>query len=324
MMEFTVRRRDRATAMRMLRRYLRQHSVDTQLGLRVTRQAEHGLGGTEMISDADVTALSLLQASLRAELHYNIFGRYISRHPLFRLWADLSIRVAQEICGSASSFTYLNARDQLFSAGSSTNRVYHAVSGRMVYWQSPESSAVQEITETDVEQNAWMSEASLWTRWTHVGTIESESLSQVLCLDADAVIATLSQHKLVHDIAVSYGRHFHKCIVFSTPPRAEWPTDLLVEFTSFAEIVLTMEPELQTAIGFHALTTTRQPLKEAKNKRISRLSHWAFSGKVREISELMHEVETGASVIISNPQGGLERLISLVVARIERDDGHLF
>uniref|UniRef100_A0A7S1ALZ1 Cyclic nucleotide-binding domain-containing protein n=1 Tax=Noctiluca scintillans TaxID=2966 RepID=A0A7S1ALZ1_NOCSC len=299
LIDFSMRTSENRNKMRLLRLYLHQNSLDSSLAIKVTTQAEKRLKATNVLRDSDVPALALLSTQLRTELRYSLMSPHTNTHPLFQLWADLSIQTARMIATEAASFVFHEQLDDVFTAGTGGDMAYHVVSGRMRYMQYPESAPVENVLRKDLADKAWVSEASLWAKWIHVGTLEAQTRCQLVAIHALDVVRVVRAHHLITDITYSYALHFHRSIVTAVEPN--WPSDLEVPFTDFGEIVVSMEPEMQVTIGLNSLQ--RGSLPAAQKMMLGK------------------EVETGQAIILRNAQGELERTVSLVAIRVARPDG---
>merc|ERR1712012_1197794 len=132
-------------------------------------------------------------------------------------------------------FSSLLPGQQLFLAGTRAEAAYCIVMGMLQYVQSPTSSKVLMDTEDTVVAGAWVSEAALWSHWTHVGTLEASRACELLSLRAEVFTETMDHHGFVRHINRDYARIFHSRLQAAKPPGKEWPTDLVVPHTKYDE-----------------------------------------------------------------------------------------
>lgn len=314
MVEMQMRMRESRTKLMRLRRYLRENKVNRITALRVQQQAVDRLGRKQKLIEKDVQVIQLLSSTLKGALRFEICRPYMIKHPLFRLWIGMDMGMVKRVCTEAAEISYLRPQDDLFTAGSSTDKAYYIISGGVMYIQDPESAPVKEVERMEVGAESWLAEASLWSHWTHVGTAEAIITTQVMHLSAEGLARTLRRHQGIHEIALEYCKHFHRRIVSAKPPDAPWPTDLMVPFTDFGDLVTSMDKDVQVTIGLSALDQVQQ-----------QMSGWAWLPRLPTgIEKLREEVEKGKSVVMMNGNNELERVVSVVALRAEDDDGRVF
>ena len=215
---------------------------------------EKRLQDRAILKDSDANGLRLLSSSLRAELRFDMFGRHLIKHSLFRLWHDLSKSFAQDICVSAVEVKHLPADSDLFLAGSAADVAYCQITGSLNYVQDPESSVVKDAVVKLVDPTVWLSEAALWTKWIHVGTAVAVRHSKLIAVNAEEVLRCLPKHRLIHEVSQEYSIQFHRSVISARPP---WSPLAPATFTSlgttFPEIVMLMPDMMRTRIGLEAI-----------------------------------------------------------------------
>ena len=302
---------DKNTKLWILRQYLSQNDVDSSLMIRVNKQAKHRFKRKEKLIEKDVEALQILSGSLLAELHFSISRRHVIKHPLFRAWYNMNRHATQELCHNAVVFRYPHAGDDVFLVGTPGNEAYYVIEGQVTYVQDPSSSVVEEFTSTDVDAGKWLAEASLWVQWIHVGTTVAKTSGTILAIDAKAMISACQKYRIVEDLTRAYGTHFHRLIISAEDPN--WPNDLEVPFTDFGEMVMSMNADLQIALGLDAL----------KQLRLEAQTHFFARGQ-SPLDALEQDVELGKSTVYMTGNGEIERVASVIAFRIERDDQRVF
>lgn len=293
-----------------LRLFLHQNRVETSLALRIKQQAEHRIRKDAKLTVKDVKILHILSSSLRAELHYDLFSPHLSSHSLFRLWSHLSVPLLQDLCVEYVHFKFLDRDDDLFVAGGSCDTAYFFVKGHLTYMQAPATSAVKSVMESTLSEGTWFCEAGLWTKWTHVGTMMAESTCQLMALHADGVLSLINKHRLIQEITLEYAQQFLRCVHSARPPTAAWPTDVTIPFTEFGDILLSMKPAGQVAVGLISLENAQKSL-------LAKLSHENYE-------ELKQEVLAHKSTLLLNSAEHLERVAAVTTLRVRRSDGRLF
>jgi hypothetical protein len=310
MVELELASKDKTEKLRTLRQFIRENSLDRHMALLVQKQVVARLGKRDKLTDKDVPVLALLSSNLRTAVRFETFRQHLTTHPLFRLWAGLDMATTKRLCVDAMDFVFFRPKDDVFTAGSAADKAFFVVSSRLSYTQEPETSPVQERTETEVPQGRWLSEAALWAHWTHVGTAVAEGSCQLLAVAAERVFQAAQRYYLIRDITQEYCIHFHRRLVSSKPPSAPWPNDLQVPFTDYGDLVVSMTKPVQEAIGLQALLQA-----EAMAHRT-----WQLGRAPNTLEKLRGEVMTGKSTVVVNGQGEIERVVSVVALRIQQGD----
>ena len=299
MIKVGLRSKERQKHMGNLKRYLHQNKVDSRLAQRVEQQVRQRLSLKTHLADTDVPALDLMSTSLRQELHYATCERHINTHPVFRLWANVCTATAKTLCSASCRIVQLQSSDDLFIAGTMTAKAYYVIEGDLSYFQ-PERAA----TPTDVGAGSWLSEASLWMHWIHVGTTITETDCLCLTVDADGVTASL-RHRGVKQLVSAYAKVFYKRTVQSVPPLA-FPTDCTEPAADFHSIVVELPHEVRVLVGLDAI-------KQASSLTML-FNPW-------NLANLKEEVTRGQCIVLLTAAGELERVAPVMVIRIVGDDG---
>merc|ERR1719245_2174829 len=72
-------------------------------------------------------------------------------------------------------------------------------------------------------------------------------------MNAQGMATTIQRSHIISSLASEYCRQFHRRVTSSKPPNVNWPTDLHVPFTDFADLAIDMDGELQVFVGLSAL-----------------------------------------------------------------------
>jgi len=138
--------------------------------------------------------------------------------------------------------------------------------------------------------------------------------SQTLRVSAEGVVRALDTHHLVQKVSREYCHQFHKRLTTALPPSSSFPNDLHVPFTDYTDIILSMKLSMQVTIGLHALNVA--PSQVSRPWAVAR----GRASLQSEFFKLKHEIVNGESTVMLNNQGALERVVSVVALRIERED----
>jgi len=310
MINFQMRLSDQKTKMRLVESFLRQYKVDRSIAVRVKQHILERLDEKEMLTDKDVPTLKLLSSSMGAELRAHIYKPYLMRHPLFRLWTNLSNRVTMLLCDQAVLVSILQPNDDLFVAGTETDEAYYVVAGTLSYVQHPESSAVPHKIDRDVGESSWISEAAIWSQWFHVGSAVATTTCKLLIVSHITMFPILRKHRVIEELARCYRDCYHKRVIAAKPPKLEWPTDLYVPFSEYEDIVSSMDRELQRVVGYNALVTFKQNASGAK-----------FLWGQEVFRDLQSEVLNGSSILLVSGTGEVQQHIFWMSLQIENKGG---
>merc|ERR1711972_147375 len=130
---------------------------------------------------------------------------------------------------------------------------YYTVKGNLRYTQDPKSSPVADATTAHVSEDQWLCESALWSEWVNVGTLEAETVCQLLKIRAEGLSKAMERHNDIGEITLEYCHQFHKRIISSGPPNAPWPSDPSVPFTEYGDLVASMTKETQLHIAEYAI-----------------------------------------------------------------------
>jgi hypothetical protein len=173
-----------------LKRYLSDNKISRELAAKVQRNAHYAL--TEKKRNAPESSIELLMIisdPLRSELHYEVYSPILLVHPFFKCYAEIQTVALRKICHLAIGRLSFGTGDIVFTDGESpaVPRMYLVVKGKLLYVQEHYQDATfrsEAERKTIVEKQDWLSEAVLWTEWTHVGTLKAGVDVQLLTLDA--------------------------------------------------------------------------------------------------------------------------------------------
>lgn len=205
---------ERAANQRALQQFLYDNGISRRLALRIQRNAlyalhEHGNDTPER----SVRLLELVSEPLA-----------LSWHPFFVHVRYLSMVLAQEICHQALHRQSVMSGELVFSIGPvAKSCMYFLTRGEAAYMNGPSLLKVNLVNE-----GCALSEQSLWSFWSHAGTLMAKTDCQLLCVDSLMLQSILKQSFVVEAfrLANCYATlYVSKLNVLST----EELTDLLFE-----------------------------------------------------------------------------------------------
>mmetsp|Transcript_39794 Transcript_39794/g.91772 ORF Transcript_39794/g.91772 Transcript_39794/m.91772 type:complete len:526 (-) Transcript_39794:10-1587(-) len=266
------------------------------------------------LSESQVEALKELSAPMKSSLKLCIFGPHIARYPLFRVWECLDNTSTQLLCDQALRFAFLAPGDILFDHGYMAKKAYMVVEGELAYNISADTmpGSVDVTTVPDpgtADKGAWLCEAALWCTWYTVGAAEANTTVQLLEVDADLMGRIARKKARVRGITADYAKCYHKGVLVSKPPMADWPTDLSVPFTEYEDIVPKMDRDSRALLGRVAL---------------SELSRNWMRASQQVFNQLSSDVMKGKCTLVMTITGECVRLVTLAALCLKRPDGRMF
>mmetsp|Transcript_38841 Transcript_38841/g.91404 ORF Transcript_38841/g.91404 Transcript_38841/m.91404 type:complete len:972 (+) Transcript_38841:112-3027(+) len=300
-MQMTLLQREQIQKLDKVRRFLMQRKIGASLALRVQKQVTQRLSEEVPLQVHDVPAFELLANALRDELLREVRMPHLLSHAVFSLWQRMDKKGLYSFVAQGVQFFFLPPPEVLFEPLHEGNEAYLIVSGRLLYTQAPPTS--WEFVREELKNGTWLCEAALWSDWVHVGKVEAEVATELLVVSSEALMAEFNRDHPACHLLKHYGRSYHQRILSAVPPYARWPTDLRVPFTEVSDL---LGPHvgigmLQSAIGNGHLHIT----KEAEQ-------------------ELMHELLEEKCALITNKDGHLERVVSVVALKVRDQAGNIF
>uniref|UniRef100_A0A7S2VR36 Ion transport domain-containing protein n=1 Tax=Zooxanthella nutricula TaxID=1333877 RepID=A0A7S2VR36_9DINO len=309
MMDYHMSQKERKVALGILRRYLTENKVDTHFAIIVRKEAEQRIRQPNKIEAYDVRALELLPHGLRARLHFEVVQPSLMKHPVFRLLNNMDANLMHLVCKKYVSFVSLAANDELFLPATQANYAYIVVEGRLSYRMEPQSSNIDEITVSTVTAGSWLSSATMWCEWKHVGKAESEVMSRLVAIDGQELGSTLKRNMMCFSMAAEYASEFCKRVHAAKPPDLDWPTDLCVPNTEFGSIVACVSPDLQRVVSLDAW-------RGLASRRL-------YGARSTSLQKLKGEIQELKSIVVVEGDGVVRRICSLLVMRITRGNGDM-
>lgn len=194
-----------------VRQYLFQHKISAELTMRILRNSRSLLKQQQKcISENSIELIPQMSEPLRMELHYEIRSPQLAAHSFFFRYKQNCPFGMRSICHHACSEKSISAGDLIFTYGEcpAQPQMLFIASGKLRYVQEAGKVAT-------VEPGNWVSEAVLWTSWSHVGTLSALVECDFLALDAKNFQDIVSRFRLVAfdpaDYAEQYVLRLNQC-----------------------------------------------------------------------------------------------------------------
>mmetsp|Transcript_5065 Transcript_5065/g.12149 ORF Transcript_5065/g.12149 Transcript_5065/m.12149 type:complete len:857 (-) Transcript_5065:79-2649(-) len=205
-------RSDNSQELWLLRRFLKQRSVEKELAFRVLRYAEYAYrADKDLLPESKVWALTLLSTQLRSEIKYEVSFPCLREHPFFKrlgsLWA---VSLKEKLVSNVLSQKSLADGDLLYEDAVHSTHMHFVAFGSLAY------IAGSQIQADDSDEglcqklfvNEWLCEPVLFTVWVNRGTAKAVSESEVVSMEAvafcEAVQADFGTQRLTNQYAVKF------------------------------------------------------------------------------------------------------------------------
>jgi len=163
-----------------LKRYLLKNQISAMLSFRVMHNAQHALAETQrFMEESRVELLGIISEPLRVEIHFELYAPVLEVHPFFQCFIDACPQVMKKVCHAAVSQLLVSNGDVIFMPGEvpASPRMFIVCIGELSYTYV--NGAVHLV-----QSSQWLSEAALWTSWTHQGMLRAASDCRLCLLDA--------------------------------------------------------------------------------------------------------------------------------------------
>lgn len=163
-----------------LRRYLSDHRISRALATRVENNAQFAMAEQKRNApESSIELLKLISEPLLVELHFEIHFPGLCVHPFFFYYHDVNPAGIRKLCNTGVSRISFSRGDVLFSDCEvmSHPRMFFLLRGSMLYVQDGKENR-------KVQPEEWFCEPSLWTSWTHVGTLHCLSECRLAAVDS--------------------------------------------------------------------------------------------------------------------------------------------
>jgi len=319
LIELKEMNQERSSKVRVLQEYLMQHEVDMGVRIRALSQAWTRLQHPSLLAEDDVQAISALSPPMQKELMFCVFSQHVLSHGLFRAWKTLGddpshSQVLTYLCGDGLRFMTLLEDDEVFSTGHKANAAYYSVQGRLVYTQDPSESVIATREQEVVAGGTWLSEATWFCHWRHVGNAVAEGQASLVVVPPASVVGAMVRHSIVKSFTTAYGRLFNRHLM---NPSADFvPSDLRPLAASFADLVAELPRDLQVLLGLAAIE------HRALHRRYFSFDNFSFDrGGAYDRLRRSQELRDGKSIILLDEAFELRRRIMTASMQIETSEG---
>jgi len=190
-----------------LRLYLQERGVSWSLRTRAEKVAQEAAEkkSSARVHEAEVSLLNVMPKTLAFELRAESFVPVLTYHPFFGVYgiSNADRHAISAFLKTKDSLLELTVdQDQeVFTEREVGRFMYFLVSGAVVYRYRRNAK--------DVAPEGWLSEASLWLRWNHVGQAFAKDDSELVLIDAE-IFRRIVQGDLPE--ASKYAKAFHKYV----------------------------------------------------------------------------------------------------------------
>lgn len=311
MTQIKMMSQERFNTIATLDRFLRDNAVSGSLGVSVKRQVEERMLQRKPLGIEDVHATNFLSLPLLKQLRTELCRPHLMRSQFFRLVEQVDNGVFQDLCRNAVEFVIFMQQDHVIDPSREMSNALHIMRGRVLYVQEPSYARVEAREETTVPSRSWLCWAALWSQWFTVGTAEAATVCELLSVKSAAMVRIVSRNPALGHVCRGYCMAFHQRLVSAKPPAASWPSDLEVPFTEHPDVVILMNRQRRSLIGFLALEALQSHW------------HWRLLVKQHDLEELTEEVQSGKSTLAESSGHAVERLVAVAVLCLKRDDGRV-
>mmetsp|Transcript_9435 Transcript_9435/g.22719 ORF Transcript_9435/g.22719 Transcript_9435/m.22719 type:complete len:692 (+) Transcript_9435:74-2149(+) len=217
----------------LLRRYLRRKQVTTTSRVRIIKFLEHVvLLQAKTVKSTDVKLLPKLSEPLRELLQYETHKETVIEHPFFHYLGQCVHSLMVKLCAAAVTQVQFALQDCIFRAGDLGEHMYFISSGQARYaYTTSRDQYCKELNERD-----WISEAALWTHWSHHGLFVISAQPTVLVLLAaqgfgDVMRMSQSSYVLCRRFAFSFVAELNALEGRGEASDMPWDGDLLEKMT---------------------------------------------------------------------------------------------
>jgi hypothetical protein len=202
MTQFFFLSREQSNKINDLMRYLKQYSITQVLSLRVLRNARAAMRSRrQQMPESSAGIEELVSLALRTELHFEMYSPYIKPHPFFSEFIKDNAHVARRVCHFSMSVCFNSTHDVVFHFGEEADHMIFINRGTVKYvWGTGHQKMLSE--------GGWLSEAVLWTHWTHQGVLTSEDDSRCFNLSAASFQEVVNKFALTNFDPEEYAAAF--------------------------------------------------------------------------------------------------------------------
>ncbi|CAK0884090.1 unnamed protein product [Prorocentrum cordatum] len=190
-----------------LRRYLAKNRVTRRLSRRIQKYLEYAWRLQQERKPAkSIRLMSLLSEQLFSELQCELAVAHLRIHPFLAKLCQLSQITVQRLANSAISHKLVASGDYLFYPGEEATHLWIVVEGSSEYTRR-DSSGI--LCREKVNNNEdWIAEPVLWTKWVHRGLLTALEDGDVLAIDGKKFCTLVRLNPKAHSFASKYAHNF--------------------------------------------------------------------------------------------------------------------
>jgi hypothetical protein len=202
----------------LLRVYLKQHSVLPSLAFRVSTYAENVCKPQlELIPSSKLQVLPLLSQQLRCELNVSVEFNGLFAHPLVELCRDNS-EIMQGFGNPANNVLknhMLASGEIAFSRNTRSKHMRIVTTGELHYIKG--KSWQDDAVDVKAVHGDWLSEAAIWTVWTHQGDCCASKHSQCVMVDIHTFWEVVEKDPEMFSVMSAYAQLFVDDLNYNYP-----------------------------------------------------------------------------------------------------------
>jgi len=217
-----------------IRKYLHLNGTTSKLTNHVLRlfRLEYK-PGMKRLHLGDVPFFKELPTKVRIELHLQVFNPVLRKHPAFSFCGICNPSEMLAVCHLCMEETHYPALSTIFQDTEPCHCVRFVTSGSLKYYIGLSAISVP------VGPGDWISEAILWTPWTHCGQLKVCCSSEIVSIDANRF------HSVMEEAAVNrtdvtflkeYSKVFKETLEQGSTMSDIWP-DSATLLTAVKEII---------------------------------------------------------------------------------------
>jgi len=175
-----------------LEHYLHDNHISFHLASRVRRFLEHSVyEAKRKPHETNVELIPKLSEPLKQELHLEVHGPVVSKHPFFLNYMHLNLPAMKKLCHMCIREVELSMDDILYNSGELAKGMYFLTNGKLEYTRSCDDHHTTLYGDDNCDEdhvpvcNNWCTEMVLWTPWEHRGMMKAQSQSSLTAIHFD-------------------------------------------------------------------------------------------------------------------------------------------
>lgn len=202
---FRATTRESSQQQNLFRHYAIQHDLSWELGRDITTYAKYHQRRKQRILERDVDFLKSLPESMRMELHCQVLGPSLAKHPFFdKLLVNYPLSL-MFICHIAASEACYCRGDELFAYGATCSRMFVVVGGMLEYLEGFQGERVR---RKKFRKDMWVAELSLWLDQKHGGRLTAPDDTYVAEVSSERFRQVFRKNPASLPLAQHYARLF--------------------------------------------------------------------------------------------------------------------